>query len=140
MKKLNTLLKAATVAAFLAVSGAGVTGAMAETADTFTGDADKGKKSFNKCKTCHKLTLEGKAVGPHLVGIFGRDAGSVEGFKYSKGMKTLGIKWDKANMTEFLKNPRKYVKGTKMTFAGIKKDDEMENLLTYLYNETSSSE
>lgn len=104
------------------------------------GDAGKGKKVFNKCKACHVVNAEKNRVGPHLVGIFGRTAGTVEKFKYSKAMKGAGeggLVWTEETMTDYLKAPKKYIKGTRMAFAGLKKDADISNLLAYLKAETA---
>ena len=75
------------------------------------------KKVFNKCKACHVVNKTKNKVGPHLKGIIGRQAASVEGYKYSKAMKASGLVWDDATLAAYLKKPRKFVKGTKMAFA-----------------------
>ena len=67
-----------------------------------------------------------------MQGIVGREAAAVEGFKYSKAMINSGITWDAATLTEFLTNPKKAVKGTKMSFRGIKDSDDLANLIAYL--------
>lgn len=95
-------------------------------------DVKKGKKVFNKCKACHSLEAGKKKVGPSLHGILGRKAGTDTKFKYSKAMKESGLTWDEATLRQFLKKPKKLVKGTKMAFNGIKKDSEMDNLIAYL--------
>ena len=95
-------------------------------------DAKKGKKVFNKCKACHSLKAGKKKLGPSLHGILGRQAGTVPKFKYSKAMKASGLTWDEATLRQFLKKPKKFVKGTKMAFNGIKKDSDMDNLIAYL--------
>jgi cytochrome c len=96
------------------------------------GDVEAGKKVFNKCKSCHEVETPKNKVGPHLVGILGRKAGSVADFKYSDGMANSGIVWNEQTITAYLKDPKDYVKGNKMTFVGIKSDEEITNLLAYL--------
>ncbi|AAV97195.1 cytochrome c family protein (plasmid) [Ruegeria pomeroyi DSS-3] len=100
------------------------------------GDADKGKKVFNKCKACHAVG-EGAAnkVGPQLNGIIGAAAGQVEGFKYSDALIEAaagGLVWDDESLAAFLAKPKDFMKGTKMSFAGLKKEDEIENVIAYL--------
>ena len=99
------------------------------------GDPDKGKKVFNKCKTCHVADEEKNKIGPYLEGIFGRPAGSVEGFKYSDAMMSSGIVWEDDTIAAYLKDPKAYVPGNKMAFPGLRKDDDIEDLLAYLHEE-----
>jgi len=104
------------------------------------GDADQGKKVFNKCKACHVADAEKNRVGPHLVGLFGRTAGTVEKFKYSKPMiekGEAGLVWNEETLSDYLKAPRDYVKGTRMAFAGLKKQDDIDNVIAYLKAETA---
>jgi len=100
------------------------------------GDADAGGKVFKKCKACHAVGEDAKhRVGPELNELFGRTAGSAEGYKYSKAMIEAGdggLVWDAATLTEYLIKPKDMVKGTKMAFAGLKKDDDIANVLAYL--------
>ena len=97
------------------------------------GDAAAGEKIFNKCKTCHFVDQAKNKIGPHLVGIFGRPAGAVEDFKYSDAMKNAGIVWEDDTLTQYLQDPRGYIPGNRMAFAGLKKEDEIQNLLAYLH-------
>ena len=96
------------------------------------GDAKAGEKVFRKCKACHYVDKEKNKSGPHLVNIVGRAAGSVDGFKYSKAMKNSGLTWDEATLAEFLKKPKAYLKGTKMAFAGLRKDKDIDDVIAYL--------
>ncbi len=96
------------------------------------GDADAGAKVFNKCKACHSLEAGQNKIGPSLAGLLGRQAGSVEGFKYSDALKGADITWDETNLASYLANPKEFIPGNKMMFPGIKKTDEMSNLLAYL--------
>lgn len=102
------------------------------------GDPGKGEKVFNKCKTCHEIKDEKNKVGPHLVGIFGRPAGGVEGFKYSDAMKSSDIVWDDETMAAYLKDPKGYIPGNRMVFPGLRKDEEIADLLAYLQEEGES--
>jgi cytochrome c len=95
-------------------------------------DPENGEKVFKKCQTCHDIKAEKNKVGPHLVGIVGRPAGSVEGFKYSEAMKSSGVTWTEENIAIYLKDPKGFIKGNKMAFAGLKKDDEVADLIAYL--------
>lgn len=97
------------------------------------GDSAAGAKVFNKCKACHTIKDGGKhKVGPNLHNIVGRAAGVAEGYRYSKAMANSGITWDEATLIAFLEKPRKYLKGTKMSFAGLKKPADRENVTAYL--------
>ena len=106
--------------------------AAAVTTAALAGDVKAGKKVFKKCKACHKMKAGKNGVGPHLVGMIGREAGAVEGFKYSKAMAGSGLVWDAETLTGFLTKPKKYLKGTKMTFNGLKKPADIEKVLAYI--------
>ena len=101
-------------------------------------DVAKGKRVFNKCKACHVATKEKNKIGPHLVGLFGRKAGTVAGYRYSKAMKNSGIIWIEYSLNAYLKKPRTMVRGTRMAFVGLKKDKDRENLIYYLKQITAS--
>ncbi len=111
---------------------------MASGAALADGDPAKGEKVFLKCKTCHALEAGTNKIGPSLAGLFGRKAGSVESFKYSDAMKNSGIVWDEKTLDEYVAKPAAKVPGTKMTFAGISKDDEREDLIAYLKKATAA--
>ena len=100
-------------------------------------DVDAGKKVFNQCRACHVLDQKTNRVGPHLGGVIGRKAGSVEGFSYSDAMKNSGITWDEESLSKYLKDPKGFIAGNKMAFAGVKKDDDLKNLIAYLKEETA---
>ena len=100
------------------------------------GDAAKGKKVFNKCKTCHSLEAGKNKIGPSLQGLFGRTAGSVEGFKYSDAMVESGIVWDEETIELFVTKPKDMMPGTKMVFTGLKKEDQSKDLIAYLMEAT----
>ena len=91
---------------------------------------DLGKKVFKKCKSCHSFTKN--KLGPSLGNIIDQKAGIVEGFKYSKAMKNSDIIWNACTLDGFLKKPKKYIKGTKMRFAGLKKKSHRDALIEYL--------
>lgn len=96
------------------------------------GDPKKGKRVYNKCKTCHNLTKATNKIGPNLVGIFGRKAGSVEGFKYSSAMRDSGIVWDDKAIEAYITNPKKFLPGNKMVFVGLKKPQQRADLIAYM--------
>ena len=96
-------------------------------------DVAAGEKSFNKCRACHQVGETAKNnVGPELNGLFGRKSGSVTGYNYSEANKNSGITWDDAVFAEYIKDPKAKIPGTKMAFAGIKKEDEIKDLTAFL--------
>lgn len=95
-------------------------------------DAEAGKKVFKKCKACHSLKAGKKKVGPSLHGVLGNKAGQMKGYKYSKAMKKADITWDDASLDAFLTKPRNFLKGTKMSFAGLKKKADRDNVTAYI--------
>jgi cytochrome c len=96
------------------------------------GDAAKGEKVFAKCKTCHEIATDKNKVGPTLQGVIGRKAGTVAGFKYSEAMVNSGVTWDVATITEYVAKPKEFIAGNKMAFAGLKKADEIQDLVAYI--------
>lgn len=102
-------------------------------------NAENGAKVFKKCATCHTTEDGGKnKVGPNLWGIVGANRAHLGDFAYSDAMKGMGGQWDLASLNEFLANPKGYLPGTKMAFAGIKKGNDRADLLVYL-NSLSAS-
>ena len=100
--------------------------------NAMAGDAVKGQKLFKRCKACHYVDREKHKTGPHLVAVIGRAAGSLDDYKYSKAMKASGLVWDEETLAAYLKAPKKFVKGTKMAFAGLKKDMDIADIIAYL--------
>lgn len=100
------------------------------------GDPEKGAKVFKKCAACHKVGEGAKnRVGPMLNGIFGAAAGAVEGYKYSKAFKRAsadGLIWDYEHLDAFLENPKSLVSGTKMSFRGLNKEEDRQDVLAFL--------
>ena len=99
------------------------------------GDAAKGATVFKKCMACHEATKVQNKTGPHLVGLIGRAAASVEGYAYSPAMKAYAAKigtWDEEKLDVYLADSRGQVPGTKMALAPLKKEDEREDLIAYL--------
>jgi cytochrome c len=116
--------------ATLIVAVAAAAGAEDKTA---AGDPDAGKSVFGKCRACHQVGETAKnLVGPKLNGLFGRKAGSIEGFAYSESNKNSGITWDEPTFREYIKNPKAKIPNTKMVFAGISDDRDIDDLIAFL--------
>ena len=96
------------------------------------GDPAAGEKVFRQCQACHVIDAEQNRVGPNLVGIIGRPAGAVEGFKYSDAMANSGIVWDETTIAEYLANPRSYVEGNRMAFAGLRNEQQIADVIAYI--------
>ena len=97
------------------------------------GDVDKGAKIFKRCKACHTLEEGGKnKIGPNLFGIFGREAGTLEGYKFSKAMRGADVVWDEATLDGYLTKPKKFIPKTKMAFPGLKKEGQRADVIAYL--------
>jgi cytochrome c len=99
---------------------------------SLTGDPVAGEKTFAQCKACHQAVAGKNGVGPSLAGIVGRTAGQVAGFNYSAANKNSGVVWKEETMFEYLEAPQKFMPGTKMAFAGLKKPQDRANVIAYL--------
>jgi cytochrome c len=105
----------------------------ASTAAASAQDVAAGEQSFKKCLPCHSVGAGAKnKVGPELNGLDGRKAGATEGFNYTEGNKNSGITWNESVFKEYIKDPRAKIPGTKMVFAGIKNEQEVNDLWAYL--------
>jgi cytochrome c len=102
------------------------------------GDPANGEKVFAKCKACHTTEAGKNRVGPSLAGLFGRTAGTVEGFKYSDGMKGSGIVWDDDTISKYLEAPKTFIPGNKMAFPGLKKPEDRDDVIAYLKQATGA--
>ncbi|MGB6087422.1 c-type cytochrome [Parvibaculum sp.] len=106
------------------------------------GDPAKGAKIFARCKACHTVEAGGPdRIGPNLHGVFGRTAGTKDGFNFSKAMVAKGeegLVWSEKTLFEYLHKPSAMVPGTSMSFPGIKKDDDVKDLIAYLKQETGA--
>ncbi|MEH6694448.1 MAG: cytochrome c family protein [Hyphomonas sp.] len=102
-----------------------------------TADYARGKRTFKLCQSCH-LTAEGAGnlVGPNLHGLFGREVGSLEGFAYSDALEDADFIWEPHHLDEWLTNPRAYLPGNRMSFAGVRKPEDRLGLIAYLMLET----
>ena len=101
--------------------------------------ATDGAKVFKKCLACHSIAEGGgNKIGPALWGVLGRTAGSVPGYKYSKAMATHGKNWSIEEMNGFLIKPKDWIKGTKMSFAGLKNAKERAAVILYMNENTNS--
>jgi cytochrome c len=99
------------------------------------GDAAKGEKVYLKCKACHDIEKGANRVGPTLKGIVGRKAASVADYKYSEAMIAKGAEgavWDEATLAAYLADPKAFVPKTKMAFAGLKKPEDVSDVIAYL--------
>ncbi|KAJ7065079.1 cytochrome-c from the OXPHOS pathway [Mycena belliarum] len=103
------------------------------------GDASKGAGLFKtRCAQCHTLAAgEPNKVGPNLHGLFGRKSGQVDGFSYTAANVNKGVVWETDTLFEYLENPKKYIPGTKMAFAGLKKEKDRNDLITHMKEATA---
>ena len=103
------------------------------------GDMTHGEKVFKKCSACHIIAKGGKnLIGPALYGVVGRPAASIEGYAYSKALKAHGKNWSFEELNGFLLKPRSYIKGTKMAYAGLRKDKDRASVILYLNSQSDS--
>ena len=103
------------------------------------GDAAHGEKVFKKCSACHMIASGGKnMIGPNLWEVIGRTAGSVSDYKYSKAMVAYGKEWTFEEMNAYLIKPQAYIKGTKMAFAGLRKEKDRASVILYMNSKSNS--
>jgi len=101
--------------------------------------AADGAKVFKKCAACHSITQGGaNKIGPALWGVLGKKSGSVSGYKYSKAMAAHGKNWSFEEMNGFLIKPKEWIKGTKMSFAGLKNAKDRAAVILYMNENTNS--
>ena len=130
-----TVTTAASTAAAETSSGTG--DIMAIFAST---SAAEGAKVFKQCLACHSIAEGGKnKIGPALWGVLGRQAGSLPDYKYSKAMAAYGKKWSFEEMNGFLLKPKDWIKGTKMSYAGLKKEKDRAAVILYMNENTNNS-
>ncbi len=103
------------------------------------GDIASGKKIFKKCISCHSIVKDGKnKIGPALYNVVGRKVGGVADYKYSKALAAYEKEWTFEELNGFLTKPAKWIKGTKMAYAGLKKEEDRASIIKYL-NQNSDS-
>jgi|TARA_B100001059_G_scaffold232510_1_gene270474 cytochrome c len=103
------------------------------------GDLGHGEKVFKKCSACHMIASDGKnMIGPNLWSVIGRTAGSVSDYKYSKAMVAYGKEWTFEEMNSYLIKPQAYIKGTKMAFAGLRKEKDRASVILFMNSKSSS--
>jgi len=94
----------------------------------------RGAKVFRKCKSCHTIEDGGRhRVGPNLYGVLGAKIASKDGFAYSKASKASDVIWTDENLSEFLTKPKNFLPGNRMTFVGLKKEDDRKAIIAYLH-------
>ena len=103
------------------------------------GDLAHGEKVFKKCTACHMIAAGGKnMIGPNLWSVIGRQAGVVSDYKYSKAMIAYGKEWTFEEMNSYLIKPQAYIKGTKMAFAGLRKEKDRASVILYMNSKSDS--
>jgi cytochrome c len=103
------------------------------------GDLVHGEKVFKKCSACHMIASDGKnMIGPNLWGVIGRTAGSISDYKYSKAMVAYAKQWSFEEMNSYLIKPQAYIKGTKMAFAGLRKEKDRASVILYLNSKSEN--
>jgi cytochrome c len=99
----------------------------------FAQDAEAGRTVFNQCRACHQVGETARnGAGPVLNGLFGRKAGTVAGYNFSEANKKSGIVWDETNFAAYIKDPRTFMPGNKMAYAGLKDDKRIADLIAFL--------
>jgi cytochrome c len=105
------------------------------------GDPVKGEKLFARCKVCHTVGKdEPNRTGPNLYGLFDRKSGEAPGYKYSKALQEADFQWTEEKVYEWLQNPKTFLPGNKMIFAGIKDSQQRKDLIAYLVKATGKED
>ena len=117
--------------------------ALANTVDTreliiIDGDLERGRKLYLQCRACHSLKEnEPHKIGPNLFKIIGSTAGTMKGYNYSDALSKSEIVWTKENLDLWLEKPYEIIPGNKMVFSGMRKQEDRNDLIAYVYDETS---
>jgi cytochrome c len=115
--------------------------ASASTAIANMTSMERGRIMFKRCKACHTLDESGRhKIGPNLWGVFGQTAGAREDFNYSTAMSTSEITWDDTTMSGYLTRPSDYIPGNRMSYAGLRKEEDRLALIEYLRANTTASD
>lgn len=100
-------------------------------------DLDNGRRAFARCRSCHTITPGGPNLsGPNLYGVFDRKAGGLDAYPYSHALRNAGFDWDAQQLDQWLQNPRQFLPGNKMTFAGLSKPEDRRDVIAFLKVET----
>ena len=117
----------------LTLSALAIVTSLATASTALAQDAAAGENSFKKCMACHSIGEGAKnKVGPELNGLDGRHSGSAPNYSYTDANKNSGITWNKEQFLEYIKDPKGKIPGTKMSFAGIKNEQEIKDLTAFL--------
>jgi cytochrome c len=117
----------------LTLSALAIIASTAAAFPAFAQDVAAGKTSFNKCLACHAIGEGAKnKVGPELNGIDGRKSGTAPDYSYSDANKNSGITWNEAEFKDYIKDPKAKIPGTKMTFPGVKNENEVNDLWAFI--------
>jgi cytochrome c len=101
-------------------------------------DYEAGRRVYAQCRSCHMIEADAPSrQGPNLHGLFGREVGSVEGFAYSQAVQDADFTWDAEKLEEWLENPRGFLPGNRMAFAGVRDEEQRHNLIAYLMIESA---
>jgi len=101
-------------------------------------DYEAGRRVFAQCRSCHTINPDGRnMVGPNLHGVFGREAGSKEGFTYSQALQDANFTWDASHLDHWLANPQTALPGNRMAFAGVRDETQRRDVIAYLMVEAA---
>ncbi len=103
------------------------------------GDADRGQTVFARCRSCHTVAEGRNGVGPSLFGVVGRQAGAVSDFRYSPANRQSDVIWSAETLDAYLENPRQYMPGTYMSFAGLRQPQDRADVIAYLETQPERS-